>query len=590
MPASNDIDLAATSASAARSEKRVVRLSDLLGRVANAVDRAVPASVWTVVEVTDVKLRSGHYYLDVAERDSEGNAVAQARACIWRSVAASVVPQFTEATGVQLVAGIKLLVRARPRLHALFGLSLHLDAIDPSFTLGELEARRRKIRAQLDTEGVFNANRSLRAPWDYQAVLVLAPTEAAGLGDFKAEATRLERFGLCSFVYVHSRFQGEGAPAEMLAALRSALRSWQQARGGLPDAVVIIRGGGSVNDLAWLDDLALVRFVCVCGVPVLTGIGHERDRTLLDEVAHTRYDTPSKVIAGIEALIVRRAGEANAAFAYLAARVREVLALEHLRVDQMQAELREGAFRVLGLGRNRIIELDAAVRHDALAVVRNAQTAAADAYAKVREAAQRKAALAGGRLPVCLGAIASGVQRKLTHARAAVQDVLTGIRMDTQKGVHQARTKVEALHTEVASASREGAAAVSHRLLALIAYVELGSEHALEVAGSRAKRDFADIIERSQRATRDRREHVARAIESVADDARRVVVQAREQSENRMREITAQGPQKTLERGFALVRDCGGAPITTAAAARSEDEVELEFRDGHVAARISTKE
>jgi exodeoxyribonuclease VII large subunit len=142
---------------------------------------------------------------------------------VWAGVASRILPAFTRATGAELAPGVRLLVRARPEVHPVFGLSLVVDTIDPSYTLGELEARRREIRARLKAEGLFGANQALAAIWDFNSVLVLAPSNAAGLGDFQAEAERLERAGLCRFVYVASRFQGEGAPGEMLAALRVAL-------------------------------------------------------------------------------------------------------------------------------------------------------------------------------------------------------------------------------------------------------------------------------------------------------------------------------------------------------------------------------
>lgn len=291
-----------------------VPLSRLLAGVADAVAAVYKAGVWTTVEVTDVKPRGGHVYLELSERDRQGTLVAKATGTLWAGTANRILPEFERATGAVLAPGIKLLVRARPVYKPQFGFSLDIDAIDPDYTLGDLEARKREIRARLQAEGVFGAQKLLPAPWDFNAVLVVAPDGAAGLGDFQAESVRLSVFGVCGFTYVHSRFQGEGAAAAIGHALLTALERWPDAHDAPPDAVVIIRGGGAVNDLAWLNDHALVRLVCELLVPVLTGIGHERDRTLLDEVAHAAFDTPSKVIAGIEQVIRRRTREALEAF------------------------------------------------------------------------------------------------------------------------------------------------------------------------------------------------------------------------------------------------------------------------------------
>ncbi|WP_341650137.1 exodeoxyribonuclease VII large subunit [Thauera humireducens] len=152
---------------------------------------------------------AGMVYLELAERTGEGVAIAQARAMIWATTANKIIPVFERVTGSVLTAGIKLLVRAKPTFHAQYGFSLVIEEIDPEFTLGELEVRKREIRARLQREGLFDLNRRLTPPWDFNQVLVVAPQGAAGLGDFDAEARRLQEFGVCAFEYAHSRFQGE---------------------------------------------------------------------------------------------------------------------------------------------------------------------------------------------------------------------------------------------------------------------------------------------------------------------------------------------------------------------------------------------
>lgn len=305
-------------------EKNGVSLSQLLQGVSGAVAQAFKAGVWTLVEVVDTRIRNGLVYLEVSERDVSGVITAKANAVIWAGTASQILPKFELATGAQIGPGIKLLVRARPVFKPQFGFSIEIDAIDSDYTLGDLEARKREIRERLQREGLFELNRQLPSPWDYNLVLVVAPEGGAGLGDFQAEAIRLEAGGICRFVYVHSRFQGDGAAAEIRMELLGALERMDQ-EGLRPDAVAIIRGGGAINDMAWLNDYALVRAVCELDVPVLTGIGHERDNTVLDEVANIRFDTPSKVIAGIERLILQRAQEAKGLFAELVGEARRAM-------------------------------------------------------------------------------------------------------------------------------------------------------------------------------------------------------------------------------------------------------------------------
>ena len=231
-----------------------VPLSQLLAGVATAVEQAFRQGVWTTAEVVRVDGDS-HVYLELAERDAGGTLIAKARAIVWARDVERVLGTFQEATGVRVAAGIKVLVRARPEFSAQYGLTLHIDAIDPSYTLGDLEAKKRQIREQLKSEGIFERNRQLPTPWDYRLLLVVSPPRAAGLGDFARDADRLQRHGLCQAVYAHSRFEGDGAAASIRDLIDQFLSTWSNA--DLPDAIVIIRGGGAVNDLAWLNDYDL---------------------------------------------------------------------------------------------------------------------------------------------------------------------------------------------------------------------------------------------------------------------------------------------------------------------------------------------
>ena len=362
-----------------------VPLSRLLAGVASAVAAAYKTGVWTTVEVTEVKLGGRHVYLDLSERDRDGNLIAKVRGIIWGETAERILPEFERATGGTLAPGIKLLVRARPVYKPQYGLSVDIDAIDPDYTLGDLEARKREIRSRLQAEGIFGAQKLLPAPWDYNAVLVVAPDGAAGLGDFQAESERLVAFGVCEFVYISSRFQGEGAAAEIAAGLLAALERWTASHGVNPDAVVIIRGGGAVNDLAWLNDYALAKVICELPVPVFTGIGHERDSTVLDEVAHTKFDTPSKVIAGIEQVIVRRTREAENA--YESVMQAAELAAEKARasVRRFDADVRAGAGRQVELAKRRSAEQFAAVKEVSIATIHRARVLTNDGVAAVRQ-------------------------------------------------------------------------------------------------------------------------------------------------------------------------------------------------------------
>lgn len=394
-----------------------ISLSQLLGGVARAVASAYASGVWTTVELVNVRLHNGHVYLEVSERSEQGTVLAKANAVLWASHAVRILPAFEQATGVQLAAGIKLLVRARPMFKAQFGFSLEIDAIDAEYTLGDLEARKRDIRQRLQQEGLFERNRHLPSPWDFNHVLVIAPEGGAGLGDFEVEAARLQGHGVCQFIYATSRFQGEGAAAEIRNALLVSLAQIELNHRWRPDAVVIIRGGGAVNDLAWLNDYALVRCVCELGIPVLTGIGHERDSTVLDEVAHQRFDTPSKVIAGIERTIVQRVRDAQSSFDQISQLAQKALVRRRQMVEQTHVAVQSLARQSVANARKTATSLVGEVKLGAAYAIRSTATAAQRDMADVRHLARRMLAQAQREAPALLTDIRSQARQVLRTAR-----------------------------------------------------------------------------------------------------------------------------------------------------------------------------
>lgn len=394
---------ATSESTALEPASRGIPLSRLLQGVAKVVAGAYSAGVWTTAEVLRATTRDGHVYLELSERDADGRVLAKTQAAIWARTAERIVPEFERATGAMLGAGIKLLIRARPVFKPQHGFSLEIDGIDPTYTLGELEAKKREIRERLKADAVFDLNRRLPPPWDFQAVLVVAPQGAAGLGDFEKEASRLERLAICRFVYMHSRFQGEGAAAEILDALRGGLASF--AAGQPPDAAMVIRGGGAVNDLAWLNDYRLARFICECPTPVLTGIGHERDSTILDEVAHQRFDTPSKAVAGIEQLIARRTREAAKAFETIISQSSRDVQSARTTVDRLDRDVEASATSTILDARARSSHLLANLRLDSVRSIHQGSAGARELFSEIRRGSTQTLTDAKNRVPLAMSAI-----------------------------------------------------------------------------------------------------------------------------------------------------------------------------------------
>jgi exodeoxyribonuclease VII large subunit len=289
-------------------EEFQLSLSQYLSTVQEVIQIAFNEPVWVNAEIRNLSIKGGHYYLELAEKDEHTyKVIASCKATIWKSSATKMVLKFERESGIELSKDLNVLIKVKARFDPQYGFSVNVEAIDSSYTLGDIAKRYQQILEKLTIEGLVN--KFLATPFDIQNVLVIAPENAAGLGDFRKDADVLDQAGVCHFVYHSATFQGNTAPSSIIESLSSDLRQWANDFDSPPDLIVIIRGGGAVNDLAYLNDYDLAALLCKRSVPIWVGIGHEKDRTILDEVAHRSFDTPSKVIGGIRNLIHARVQE-----------------------------------------------------------------------------------------------------------------------------------------------------------------------------------------------------------------------------------------------------------------------------------------
>lgn len=248
--------------------------------------------VWVTAEFSDLRVNGGHCYVELIEKNANGQTVAKMRATIWAGKFQELRRKFHGATGRDIATGLKVMVRGTAAYHSLYGMAFNITDIDPSYTLGDMERLRREILMRLHTEGVLGLNKGLRMPPAPQRIAIISAEGAAGYGDFMNQLTS-NREGF--------RFYPKLFPAVMQGdrtsqSVRAALTEIAMTRDEW-DCVAIIRGGGATTDLNGFDDYDLARAVATFPLPVVVGIGHERDRTVLDEIAHTRMKTPTAVAA-----------------------------------------------------------------------------------------------------------------------------------------------------------------------------------------------------------------------------------------------------------------------------------------------------
>jgi len=485
-----------------------ISLRELLARARVAVERVLPEAVWVRAEVSKVTFKAQNLFLDLVERDASRGELAKINAVLWNS--GPLLSRFRQQTGQELTADLQVLVQVRVEVQDRFGLRLKILDIDSNYTRGVMARQLEVIRQTLQQEGIINANRQKPLPQDFFRVAVISPEGAAGLGDFQAGAAPLERFGVCRFHYLTALFQGPNAKDSLLRAIQEA--------SALPDiqALVIIRGGGAVADLHWLNELELARAICLSPIPVITGIGHQRDQTILDEVACRVADTPSKVIKLITDTIQQRAART-----------------EHdVHTIQTAIERRW----------------------------RHAERMMAVDWQTVSAASQHRLAVAGLHLVAHQATVRREAQRAVrTAAITADQQV--------QTVKDQATGRIQA--------TGEALTAIHHRFIAHV--------KAQCVVSSR------DLLEQRRMILLHSPAHLHRAATAltaaqtaVLNQAARRIKQASDSAGRLLCEILGQGPERTLRRGFALVRAVNGQPVTSQAAARQHARLSLEFHDGRI--------
>lgn len=275
-------------------------LQEFTSKIKSTLKDQMGGSYWVVAEIASIQIaRQGHAYLELIEKKDD-LIVSKIRANIWAGQFQSIQSQFIANTGEQLKSGMHILCSAVINYHEVYGLSINLLAIDPNYTLGERAKKRQQIIDQLNSEGLMDKNKQLRLAPVMQHIAIISSSTAAGYEDFLNQLTR-NNYG-----YAHSTrlfdsvVQGDQAPASITKAFLNIQQSASKF-----DVVVLIRGGGSQIDLDCFDNYAVASAIANCSIPVFTGIGHQRDETIADLVAHTTLKTPTAVAEQIiDAMLV----------------------------------------------------------------------------------------------------------------------------------------------------------------------------------------------------------------------------------------------------------------------------------------------
>lgn len=272
-------------------QQESITLLEFQNRITSAIKKKELQQVWIRCEITDFNTPN-HVYIELTQTENN-RMVAKQSAMIWANKRDFILNKFQTGTGTPLQKNIDVLICVTVKHSPVHGVSLEVIDIEPSFTVGKLQLKIQEIENALIAKGVFDQNKAFQLPEYFNHIAVLTPKGSAGEGDFKKEADLLEEVKLCKFTYFHATMQGlqaEQSMSDKIAEINIAQAEEQF------DALIIIRGGGAVADLSWLNNFKSANFICHSKLPVLCGLGHDRDVSILCKVANQNLGTPSKCI------------------------------------------------------------------------------------------------------------------------------------------------------------------------------------------------------------------------------------------------------------------------------------------------------
>ncbi|MGN0221816.1 MAG: exodeoxyribonuclease VII large subunit [Prevotella sp.] len=314
---------------------QALSLYELNSLVRDVIELNLNLSFWVEAEVSDLNESRGHCYMDLIQKEEGANTpIARASAKCWRSTWAVLKPYFIKNSGQVPHAGMKMLLQVHADFHENYGFSWIITDIDPTYSLGDMIQKRRRIIEQLKKEGVLTLNKELPLPLFAQRIAVISSDSAAGYGDFQNQLLCNERHLAFTTTLFPAIMQGERVSESVIAALNSIMLREDEF-----DCVVIIRGGGATSDLSGFDTLELAENVANFPLPIITGIGHERDESVIDMISHTRVKTPTAAAAFLTDHLSEVAERIDNAARTLTHIVTQQMKNEHHRIDMASQRL-----------------------------------------------------------------------------------------------------------------------------------------------------------------------------------------------------------------------------------------------------------
>lgn len=314
---------------------KTLSLFELNSLVADVINTTMSRSYWVEAELSEVRENRGHCYMELIEKNENSNVpIARASAKCWSNIWSAIKPYFIRITGQQIRAGIKVMLQVHAQFHPQYGFSWIVDDINPEYTMGDMMRKRQEIIRQLKEEGVYDLQKELNLPLFAQRIAVISSATAAGYGDF---CNQLENNELGLYFHVElfpAIMQGDNVESSIIASLNHINNREEEF-----DCVVIIRGGGATADLSGFDTLGLAENVANFPLPIITGIGHERDESILDMVSYQRVKTPTAAAAYLINHLTSTLIRVESAQSTIIDYVKKALEIENMRIKHIGAQI-----------------------------------------------------------------------------------------------------------------------------------------------------------------------------------------------------------------------------------------------------------
>lgn len=536
-------------------------LDVFLNRVGRAIRSQLPGIYWVRAEIlkADIKTKK-HSYLELAAYD--GTQDAKARAWIW-ATNSQIITQFEQETGTTLKAGLKILFQCSVQFKPEFGLSLQIHQIDSRFTLGDMEAKLQVIRNRLISLNEIDNNKKLQSPHDFTRVAVISPAEAAGLGDFKTISERLIHHDLCKFDFYPALFQGPQAVESFVEATTSAVKAHQS--GIKYDALVIVRGGGDKAGLYQLNDIKIARCICRSPIPVMVGVGHERDNTIIDELANVRFATPSLVASSIQEKIVSNARNSRFEFESILRNCLSILAHAKQEINDFKNGAYKNAQRSLSNSKEKTTEYKQMIQHAPIAGLQRARHATNNINTQIQYA----------------------YRDRVSNARIESQKLIQSISSQSKLQMNNNRHLVMEYRRDVTATSKINLANIKSGVFR----AKNGLDGSIKLIMHSSKISLLDyhkeLLATAQSATSKQRYILRELNYKITNQSIKTLEKLKAEVKSLIERVLILDPKKVLDRGYVLVKDTNNKSIITSAlSTHASQKITLEFKDGSIKAKI----